>query len=301
MTHCLSAWTELFEALPDGVLVVDERGSILFVNRRLCDLACRDVTGLVGEPLSLLIPEDRRDRHASAVASFVASPTARPMGEGPETVLRTGDGRQVPVSISLAPLPLDGTPTVAIVRDDTERHNNEVELFRRATHDPLTGLANRSLLEDRLAQALDRTARRDTLVTVLFLDLDHFKRVNDTAGHEAGDAVLRAAADALRRTFRPGDTVARVGGDEFVVLCEDAAAEEPARLAERLVEAVESAVGALQPAAGVTASVGITVGVGGEAPQRVVARADSAMYVAKRAGGGRWSVADVSVATLSDA
>jgi diguanylate cyclase (GGDEF)-like protein len=170
-----------------------------------------------------------------------------------------------------------------------QRQVLEAELERRALHDPLTGLANRVLFRDRLQHAL---ARRTKGVAVLFLDLDDFKTVNDTAGHGAGDAVLTTVAETLRRTVRPADTVARLGGDEFAVLMDDDPDIYQAGLvAGRLIEALQvpMTVGGVQRAVG--ASIGISLGTGENSTAADLMRdADIAMYVAKGKGKGRFSV-----------
>jgi diguanylate cyclase len=172
-----------------------------------------------------------------------------------------------------------------------QRQRLEEELERRALHDPLTGIANRTLLKSRLSHAL---AQRDQRVAVLFLDLDDFKTINDSHGHQAGDEMLVAVAEALRKRVRPGDTVARLGGDEFAVLIERGATEGAAReLAERLLEAVREPVHIAGRDRSTGASIGITLGSSGAADgERLMKEADIAMYVAKGEGKGGLSVFD---------
>jgi diguanylate cyclase len=165
----------------------------------------------------------------------------------------------------------------------------EAELERRALHDPLTGLANRVLFRDRLQHAL---ARRGQQVAVLFLDIDDFKTVNDTAGHGAGDAVLISVAETLRRTVRPADTVARLGGDEFAVLMDDSPDIYAAGLvAGRLIEALAVPAAVAGASRTVGASIGISLGSGESSNAADLMRdADIAMYVAKGKGKGRFTV-----------
>ncbi|WP_146220515.1 putative bifunctional diguanylate cyclase/phosphodiesterase [Geodermatophilus normandii] len=198
----------------------------------------------------------------------------------------------------------DGTPTgvAAITRDITGRKRDEAEaratarqleqqageLARMALHDPLTGLANRALMQDRLEHALaDRRARRHA---VLLLDLDDFKTVNDTAGHEAGDAVLLAVARRLESSVRPADTVARLGGDEFVVLMEDVEGRrDVVPVAERLLGALRRPVewGGERFTVGGSVGVTFTDATDGRGMDDLLRDADLAMYVAKAGGKDR--------------
>ena len=169
------------------------------------------------------------------------------------------------------------------------RLRTEERMRHEALHDPLTGLANRTLLRDRLEHALARSAREKLPTGVLFIDLDEFKVVNDHYGHGAGDAVLAEVAARLRAAVRPADTVARWGGDEFVVVCEDVDREAALALGRRLEETIRRP---LRLDAGVhrlSASIGIALGR--EDPQALLAGADAAVYRAKAAGRGRVEVA----------
>ena len=160
----------------------------------------------------------------------------------------------------------------------------EEELRHRAFHDPLTGLANRDLFRNRLQHALLR--RREAEVAVAFIDLDDFKTVNDSLGHDAGDQLLRSVAERILACVRPGDTVARLGGDEFAVLMDDASGA--AILGQRLLDAFEVPFGIGARELSVATSIGIATGVGGShTVQQLLQDADLAMYAAKAAGKGR--------------
>ncbi|WP_062133603.1 bifunctional diguanylate cyclase/phosphodiesterase [Demequina aestuarii] len=164
----------------------------------------------------------------------------------------------------------------------------ESELARVALHDPLTGLPNRRLLGDRMEQALAKR-EREVPVALLFADLDSFKAINDSEGHGAGDAVIIAAANVIRSTIRSQDTVARIGGDEFVVVCEGARAADADAAAARIVEAFSAPllVGGSEYEVGV--SIGIAIADAGQAPDDLLRAADAAMYRAKQGGRGRAS------------
>jgi diguanylate cyclase (GGDEF)-like protein len=178
-----------------------------------------------------------------------------------------------------------------------ERRRSEAETRHQALHDPLTGLPNRALFRDRLQHALVRSRRRDTTLAVLFLDVDNFKVVNDSLGHEAGDELLTALAPRLVEAVRSGDTVARFGGDEFVLLCEEVADEQEAL---EIADRVKQCFAAPLPIAGgdhyVTASIGVAMPTAGhDGPESLVRDADAAMYQAKRRGRARFEVFDADM------
>jgi diguanylate cyclase (GGDEF)-like protein len=182
-----------------------------------------------------------------------------------------------------------GDALARALRHAVERQERENALAHQALHDPLTKLPNRTLFFDRLRQALSRLGRTQTCLAVLFLDLDRFKEVNDRHGHDAGDRLLVDVAARLGEALRGGDTAARIGGDEFVVLCEDVTDADEARL-------ITGRLLAQLPA---SASVGIALAADGtQCPDAVVRDADAAMYVAKRGGGGRYALFGDSAAIV---
>jgi diguanylate cyclase (GGDEF)-like protein/PAS domain S-box-containing protein len=193
---------------------------------------------------------------------------------------------------------------VTNARDVTERKAAEVELVELSLHDALTGLPNRLLVMDRLTVALARAARGNTMVAVLFCDLDAFKVVNDSVGHEAGDRVLIEVAHRFTEALRECDTVARTGGDEFVVVCEGLnGAEDATTLAAQLRDVVEEPIAFDDFEAAVSVSIGIVTVAGFEAravePMILLRNADAAMYRAKRSGRARWALFDESLVSAA--
>jgi diguanylate cyclase (GGDEF)-like protein/PAS domain S-box-containing protein len=179
----------------------------------------------------------------------------------------------------------DGDTWYAAVKDVTDR----LWLERQALHDPLTRLPNRMLLMDRARQAISRLHRSDGVVALLFIDLDKFKSVNDTLGHDVGDQLLVGMSERLAELMRDSDTVARLGGDEFVVLAEEIeSAGEAMALADRVLDALERPFPVGRSDVAMLASVGVAVSASPEtSPEEMLREADLAMYRAKAAGGRR--------------
>jgi diguanylate cyclase (GGDEF)-like protein len=185
----------------------------------------------------------------------------------------------------------DGAPTHLISQMEDVTTSKELggELIRQAFHDPLTGLANRLLVVDRLGHALVRLGRQPGLVAVLFLDLDRFKAINDTYGHDAGDRLLVIIGGRIRSAVRPADTVARIGGDEFVIVCEDITSQaEVVDIAERIKAAITVPCPLNGGEATISASVGVALASGpDELAETLLRDADTAMYRAKEHGKDR--------------
>lgn len=199
----------------------------------------------------------------------------------------------------LAPLPVArddeiGLLTAAFNRLLTKLANQQVELERLAHHDELTGLPNRKLLSDRIQQALARARRNGTQVVVLFMDLNGFKQVNDTLGHDAGDEVLQEISHRLLMTVRQADTLARLGGDEFVLLMSDLVApveRDIFTLAQKCIDAVAKPLSLRGTEHRFSVSVGIAVQGGEGSSEGLLAAADKAMYEAKQMGQGHYALA----------
>jgi diguanylate cyclase (GGDEF)-like protein len=229
------------------------------------------------------------------IQSYVAVPllsSSRPLGlvlcsDSARPRTWTADERQLVMQIAL-----EGSLVVenAVLR--AAEHEWLDRLTQQAFHDSLTELPNRALFSDRLQHALDRMTRRQESIAVLFLDLDEFKPVNDTFGHDAGDRLLIEVGRRLQSCLRPEDTIARLGGDEFTVLLEDITDVRYAiRVAERIAEAMKAPFPLDGSEVSVTASIGIAVGTGRETtPEELVRNSDRAMYEAKNSGKARYVV-----------
>jgi diguanylate cyclase (GGDEF)-like protein/hemerythrin-like metal-binding protein len=246
--------------------------------------------------LDLVAPADRE-----ALAEALQEKPGTEVGPRSFTGLRA-DGGQFDAELSGCTLELPGGTGVAIALSDvTVQRRAQAQLSYLALRDPLTELPNRALFFDRLRQALVAARRHGSSFAVLVSDLDGFKLINDRYGHETGDALLQMAAKRLRAATREGDTVARIGGDEFSALLARAATPEDAAIvARRMVQALDQPI----VVAGQPCQVGISIGIalypaGGKDMDVLVAHADAAMYAAKRAGGRCYKFAGERDADIS--
>lgn len=271
-------YRHIVEATPDAV-VIHSDGTVFHANRAAAQLlGAGDPLELVGRRMVDLCRPDP----ATAVGADAWSP-------GRAHRITRLDGVGLDAELTAIPTMWDGHPaTQVVIRDITERQLHDLALLHQATHDPLTGLPNRSLLADRLEHASSRAARTRRPFAVLFVDLDRFKVVNDTLGHEVGDELLRQIAARLVDAVRPGDTVARLGGDEFVVVVEDLLVTDTVDLVvERIQEGFAAAFSINERDFLINASIGVLVTSDGGDPKALLRDADAAMYTAKTQGRGR--------------
>jgi diguanylate cyclase (GGDEF)-like protein/PAS domain S-box-containing protein len=266
-----------------GVALTTPDGVLVDANPALCRMLGRTAEDLYGKSVLDQLHPDASPAAREAHASLVASPS-RPMRH--ETRLLSSDGTDLPVQVTASWV--EATPDgqaahlVMIVEDITERKALEAQLVHRSLHDPLTGLPNRLLFQDRLWHALARGRRENTPTCVLITDLDGFKAINDELGHPMGDLVLVTFAERLRSVLRASDTAARLGGDEFSIVCENTEPADAEILADRLRTTVTEPLSL----SGTSVHVGLSIGIGsvpgGEEPgivyERVVREADDAMY-----------------------
>ncbi len=268
----------------DVILVTRTDGTIRFVSPSATRVFGYDPAAMLRQAVpELLHPEDRE-----RAAAFFHDAAKSPGVTGPvEWRFRQPDGSWLHAEILATNLLRDASVKGIVLntRDVSERRRLEEQLIHQAFHDPLTGLANRALFRDRVSHALALARRRGQPVTVLFLDLDDFKMVNDSLGHAEGDRLLIAAAERFLACARSADTVARLGGDEFAILIEGA--DGPEGLPERLGAAMEHPFSLSGNQVRVTASIGVATASGDDTADDLLRNADVAMYAAKRRGKGR--------------
>ena len=275
---------DVMNLMLDAVCVVDRDGHFVFVSpafERLFGYAPAEV---IGTPmLDLVFPEDR-DKTLHTVDSILAG-VLKPSFEN-RWVHKSG--RIVDVMWS-ARWSEEHQVRIAVARDITEQKQLAAHLQRMAQHDSLTELPNRALFQDRLHTAFAHARRDNTQLCLLFIDLDGFKQINDNFGHLVGDRLLQKVAGRLRDCVRESDTVARMGGDEFVVLTHDVSA---AGDAVQIAEKIRAAIAQPYDIADLQVRISLSIGIAlypqhGDDYQQLLKSADNAMYRAKNSGGDR--------------
>jgi diguanylate cyclase (GGDEF)-like protein/PAS domain S-box-containing protein len=271
--------------IEDGIVCADAKGTVVFANRAACVLQ-----GLRSDQLTTGSPYPASTELRSLDGTPIGEeghPLRRAAREGipvsEDLVLREGDLVRH-VAVSARPLRVDGEDcAIAVLRDVTAERERQEQLTHYALHDPLTGLANRYLLDDALGRMLDAIERRASSVLLIYLDLDGFKVINDHYGHEVGDAVLRAVARRLERAVRGEDVVARVGGDEFVVAHLSASGiPDDDTVVARVRKTLSAPYRVSDLILDVRASVGwASTSAGERTPESLISRADRAMYERK--------------------
>ena len=267
------------ESMSDGAATVSQDGLVLYANQALGNLVKAPCEQIVGEPLAALVTPN--SRAALAAIRNDAGPT--------DLTLQARGGGVVPVRISCSsPFRVHGQSiTCFTVIDLTGERLAEAQLAHLAQHDALTGLPNRTVLTERINQALAERAGAGTMTALLFCDVDGFKNVNDAYGHQVGDDTLRLIALRMIEAVRPDDTVARIGGDEFVVLCRGLTkASDATAIAARIRDALALPTPSVPVELDITISIGIALSVDGDdaTPDSLLRDADEAMYKAKRQG-----------------
>jgi diguanylate cyclase (GGDEF)-like protein/PAS domain S-box-containing protein len=273
-----------FENAPIGVALVGLDRRHLRVNRALCEMLGYSEEELLEKPHPEIVHPDDRDESTERIQEILED------GAKPYALERRYIDADGHIVWSLSNISLirdsEGKPShfVCLHQDITERKELEERLEHRAFYDSLTELPNRGLFLNRLGHALAQTTREDGPVAVLLLDLNHFKVINDSLGHDAGNTVLVEVAERMRTSMRPGDTVGRIFGDEFAVLLEaPSGAEEARRVAGRIQERLEEPFEVEGQEVLVSPSIGIALGESAQdRPEEVLRRADLAMYTAKK-------------------
>jgi diguanylate cyclase (GGDEF)-like protein/PAS domain S-box-containing protein len=281
---------QLIDAIPNPMYYKDEHGYYLGCNRAFEEYIGKTRQEIFGKSVHEISPPDLAERYYVADRALFDSPGVQTY----EAIVQTASGDRKDVVFHKATFnKADGTVggLVGVIHDITERKRSEETIWREANYDPLTQLPNRRLFLDRLQQDIKKAERSKSPLSLLFIDLDRFKEVNDTLGHEAGDRLLAEAAKRIVACVRRSDTVARLGGDEFVIIMPDIA--EPPHLentANHIIQALQQPFRINKETAYVSASIGITFFPrDADNMDTLLINADQAMYDAKAQGKSRFS------------
>ena len=279
----------LADALASGILAADQTGAVVYANAAAAELFWMAPAALLEHGWLAPIHIDDLEEVQAAAAAALSGLAHQDVSF--QLWIDADHARWVHARFSGLRSSTGRDGWVAALEDITTRRAAEHELSFQATHDALTGLPDRLLLRDRLEQGIARLDRHDAKLGVLFIDLDGFKAVNDEHGHAVGDAVLVQVAGRIAGAVRPGDTAARVGGDEFVVVADDVDEARSLAIADRVAGAVAGPIGVDEIEVTLGASIGVTLAGPGEAVDDVLNRADQAMYRAKRRPGDKIELA----------
>jgi len=230
----------VLDTVVDAILTIDPKGTVQTLNPATLRMFGYEKSEIIGHNVKMLMPPQYSDHHDQYLSHYMTTGESGVIGKTRELEGQRKDGSRFPLELAVTEM-RQGNHRLftGIVRDITERKKAREKIEHLAHHDPLTGLPNRNLFNDRMEHAIYRAQRSGTTLALMFVDLDKFKPVNDELGHEAGDAVLKAVAERMAGCVRTSDTVARVGGDEFVAILENLDdAQSAAGVARKIIDAL---------------------------------------------------------------
>ncbi len=278
----------LLEATPNCLIICDQKGNITLVNILAEKLFGYTRDELIGQKIELLIPSRYLTKHEEYRLHYLQQPCARPMECGLALFGKHKDEHEFPVEISISPIETeDGLLTLAVVKDITERKTIERQLEELAHFDIVTRLPNRAYFYDTLDRSIHRSQRIKKEFALLYLDLDDFKKINDSLGHHMGDKFLKHVSQKIQESARTNDFVARLGGDEFVILIEAGtdSLQDATRLAQRIITVFQSPFYIDHHELNSSVSIGIALyPTNGTDATSLMKNADLAMYRAKKSG-----------------
>ena len=278
----------MIDAAMDAVVEIDAAGAITHWSKQAESMFGWRSEEAIGKPLhSLIIQPERREAHLQGMENYRSTGNGPVLNKRIEVKALRRDGSEFPVELTVSSIKLQNTTAFcAFIRDITEQKRSADLLKNLAHYDAITGLPNRVLFQDRLNQETKQSKRTGLPTAVMFLDIDHFKDINDTLGHEQGDVLLRQAAERLNACLRDTDTVARFGGDEFVVILSQLHdLESIDQIAERMLEAMTAPFYLNGEVAYVSASIGIAIfPIDTDSYEELIKNADQAMYLVKKSG-----------------
>ncbi len=275
------------KAAQDAMIALDSRGAVQYWNPAAQRILGYSPLQMLGKKLhDMIAPQPYREAVAAGLAHFAATGKGAALGGTREFSARRRDGVEIPIEVSVAPMNINGEWwAIGILRDISLRKQAEERVAWLARNDALTGLPNRTVFADQVREAIAQSARGAGALAMMYLDLDHFKDINDTLGHAVGDLLLQEVAKRLRRALRSIDKVARLGGDEFAILATQTDAGGTAALAGKIIGAMSFPFFLGDHRVRITTSIGIALhDKQKENPDTLLGRADLALYRAKAEG-----------------
>ncbi|WP_186446226.1 bifunctional diguanylate cyclase/phosphodiesterase [Paenibacillus cremeus] len=277
----------ILESAMDCIVMLDARGNILEFNPVAEETFGYSQREVIGRNMTeLIIPPPLRQEYTDRLNQYLKSGDGKLLGNRYETMAMRADGSEFPIELTVTRIKKAGAPILTTyLRDITERRLADETIMQMAYYDPLTELPNRNLFMQMVAQVLQQARQTQQTVSVMFIDLDRFKYINDTLGHYVGDSLLQAVAQLLQRCMRKTDIVSRLGGDEFIALLPNTGRQGAAMLAQRIIDQMKQPMVIDKHHLFITPSIGLTV-----YPEdafdvdSLVKNADLAMYASKETG-----------------
>lgn len=276
----------VIESANDAIIVANQMGSIIQWNHGAETIFGYSKVEVLGENLEIIIPKSYRKAHNAGIERFNRTNTPTVIGKTVELMGLRKDGSEFPIDISLGSWVTEqGVFFSSIIRDVTERRQSEEKISRLVYLDPLTGLPNRRLFNDRLTSVLARAEKNEKCFSLLYMDLDHFKLINDTFGHSVGDNLLMEVTERLQQQMRENDTISRLGGDEFIFLLPETDYNQAAAYAQQVLECFREAFNLSGEELFITPSIGISLyPTDGHDAETLIKNADLALYRVKDEG-----------------
>jgi diguanylate cyclase (GGDEF)-like protein/PAS domain S-box-containing protein len=278
---------KILEMAAEGIVTIDTKGKLLSFNRAAQKMFGYSEVEVLGKNVSILMPPPHREKHDSYISQYLQTGEPHVIGKARELQGRRKDGRPFPMELTVTEIKQRDTHLfTGLLRDISEQKLAIKRIEQLAHYDELTHLPNRSLFYDRLGQAITMAKRSKGSITLMYIDLDGFKKVNDTMGHHSGDQLLGQVAARLRLCVRESDTLARLGGDEFTIMLNDThEREDVVKVAKKIIESIS------QPfeLSGQSTNIGASIGIASYPNDATTSGtllivADKAMYAAKSAG-----------------
>jgi diguanylate cyclase (GGDEF)-like protein/PAS domain S-box-containing protein len=269
----------------EAILTIDEAGTVASYNKAAERIFGYEPTEVVGHNVKMLMPGPYAEEHDGYLARYMQERTPRVIGIGRKVQGRRKNGEVFPMRLAVTEVKRNGSSQfIGLVSDISQEEAARQRIEFLALHDPLTGLPNRASFTNALATAVE--SAEGQMLAVLFIDLDGFKQINDTLGHDAGDDALKTVATRLRHNLAANDFAARLGGDEFVAIANNIAGKEAiVKIAERLIAAISEPMTLAGHAGRLGASIGIALfPLDGTTPSELLTAADHAMLRSKRGG-----------------